>query len=419
MTPEGWKTRSLREACSEIYRYPSFYGMEKPEAGIPVIRGEHINNDGTISTDWSDYWHVSSDLSDQYPRTKVAVGDIVMSVRGTVGRYGQVGPEHVEAQVSPNLIRLSPNKTSVSPEYFFYALEPAVRLLLSTSVAATTISSLRASDIQKAHILLPPLPEQKKIAAILGSVDEAIQATQAVIDQTRKVKQGLLAQLLTRGIGHTRFKKTEIGEIPEEWEVTRVGDVSRFQSGFPFKSNEFSRDGDRLLRGSNVGVGRLVWDVGSTCFFPTVRREEFSEYVLYEGDIIVAMDRPFISEGFKIARVTSDDVPALLLQRVGRFREYSGIERDYLWFLLQSSYVMGHLQIQQKGTDLPHISKSEIEDAQIPLPPDDEQKAIVAILTSIESEILESNRVCESLKRQKMGLMQDLLTGRIRVMGAA
>ena len=74
---------------------------------------------------------------------------------------------------------------------------------------------------------LPPLPEQKKIAAILSSVDEAIGATEAVIAQTRRVKEGLLQDLLTRGIRrggrpHTRFKETVIGEIPESWEVLRV-----------------------------------------------------------------------------------------------------------------------------------------------------------------------------------------------------
>ena len=78
-------------------------------------------------------------------------------------------------------------------------------------------------------LLLPPLPEQTKIAAILSSVDEAIAATQSVIDQTRKVKQGLLQDLLTRGIGHTRFKQTEIGEIPEAWEVKRLDSVVKLK----------------------------------------------------------------------------------------------------------------------------------------------------------------------------------------------
>jgi type I restriction enzyme S subunit len=82
-----------------------------------------------------------------------------------------------------------------------------------------TVANLPGLDVLKIKVALPPLSEQKKIAAILSSVDEAIASTQAVIDQTRKVKQGLLQQLLTCGIGHTKFKESVIGKIPETWEV--------------------------------------------------------------------------------------------------------------------------------------------------------------------------------------------------------
>lgn len=88
------------------------------------------------------------------------------------------------------------------------------------------------------RVPLPPLPEQKKIAAILSSVDEAIQAKRAVIEQTRRVKEGLLQDLLTRGIGHTRFKQTEIGEIPDAWKVRHLRQItqSRDSQRIPLKA---------------------------------------------------------------------------------------------------------------------------------------------------------------------------------------
>jgi type I restriction enzyme, S subunit len=90
-------------------------------------------------------------------------------------------------------------------------------------------------------VLVPPLPEQQKIAAILSSVDDAIAATRKAIEQTKRVKQGLLQTLLTRGIGHTRFKKTEIGEIPEEWAVVAFKELFSLRSGKP--RPELSEDG--------------------------------------------------------------------------------------------------------------------------------------------------------------------------------
>ena len=95
----------------------------------------------------------------------------------------------------------------------------------SLLVAGSTVKGVSVAEIKKLSMTRPPLPEQKKIAAILSSVDQAINATQAVIDQTRKVKEGLLQDLLTRGIGHTRFKQTEVGEIPEGWEISTLGAV--------------------------------------------------------------------------------------------------------------------------------------------------------------------------------------------------
>ena len=82
---------------------------------------------------------------------------------------------------------------------------------------------MRAGDIERLEIPLPRIPEQHKIAAILSSVDDAIEKTQAVIDQVQVVKRGLMQELLTRGLPgrHTRFKQTEIGEIPESWDRSR------------------------------------------------------------------------------------------------------------------------------------------------------------------------------------------------------
>ena len=104
-------------------------------------------------------------------------------------------------------------------------------------------------------VLLPPFPEQRKIAAILSSVDDAIAATRKVIEQTKRVKQGLLQTLMTRGIGHTRFKAVPadwvtgkpsgLEEIPNEWEVTRLTDVARLESGHtPARGREDYWGGD-------------------------------------------------------------------------------------------------------------------------------------------------------------------------------
>ena len=278
--------------------------------------------------------------------------------------------------------------------------------------------NLRFEELARIELkFVPSYDQQELIATILSSVDEAIEKTQAVIKQVQVVKRGLMQRLLTRGLPgcHTRFKQTVIGEIPEEWECAQLGCRTELQPGFAFKSQDFSVTGDRLIRGANVGVGGLKWTDDTTKYFPSARRIEVQDYVIREGDIVVAMDRPFIKDGFKIARVTVEDMPALLLQRVGRFRRYREVTPEYLWYLLQSHYVKTHLQVSQKGTDLPHVSKAEIESSFCPFPPVREQEHIAVCLDSLEGFVSRLEIEQQQVSRLRLGLMSILLTGELRV----
>src|SRR6266850_4555424 len=171
-----WKSAPLREICKEIYRYPSFYGMEKHARGVPVIRGEHLLPNGTISTDWADYWFVSEEYAGRFPKTRLHLHDLVMSVRGSIGTFARVGPDHVGAQISPNLIRLSPDPKQIEPVFFYYALKgSAAGDFITSTSSSSAVPAIRASDIKLAEIPRPPVTEQRAIAHILGTLDDKIQ----------------------------------------------------------------------------------------------------------------------------------------------------------------------------------------------------------------------------------------------------
>ena len=148
-------------------------------------------------------------------------------------------------------------------------------------------------------------------------------------------------------------------------------------------NGEYSASGDRLLRGSNVGVNRILWDSDVTCYWPTERRNEVVDYILSTGDLVIAMDRPFIFEGFKTARIKDSDLPALLLQRVGRFRLTDNITSDYLWAFLHCESFKWQLLRMQKGTDLPHISRFDVEGVLIPALGLAEQAAVADLFSSL------------------------------------
>lgn len=149
----------------------------------------------------------------------------------------------------------------------------------------------KLEDWLRYEVPLPPLPEQKKIAAILSAVDEAIQATEAVIAQTRRVKEGLLQDLLTRGIGHTRFKQTEIGEIPEEWEVRRLGRLAEFvTSGSRGWGQYYAKEGALFVRITNLTRESISIDLTDAKYVALPSgTAEAKRTRLVDGDILVSI----------------------------------------------------------------------------------------------------------------------------------
>ena len=152
---------------------------------------------------------------------------------------------------------------------------------------------------------LPPLDEQKRIAEILWAADETVENYARSYDATWDTLIALSNKYFPFPTGHQAQVQAELGGF------------CVLQPGHALKSREYSKQGDRLLRCSNVGVNATVWTEEVTRYWPTERRSEAIDYILNANDIVMAMDSPFISEGFKIARLTESDIPCLLLQREG------------------------------------------------------------------------------------------------------
>ena len=413
MTPSGWQTGTIGELSTLLTGgTPSRQRDDFWDGDIPWMSSGEIHQKRVAETRET---ITDAGLAGSNARW-IPEGAVMVALNGQGKTRGTVAVLTRRMTCNQSLAAILPRQDALVTDYLFQYLSAKYDEIRRLTGAGGR-NGLNLALIRSIRVACPPLAEQRTIAAILSSVDDAIEKTQAVIDQVQVVKRGLMQELLTRGLPgrHTRFKQTEIGEMPKGWESAPLGSRAELQPGFAFKSRDFSAGGDRLLRGSNVGIGRLVWTEGKTEYFPSERRAEVEDYELRDGDIVVAMDRPFVSDGFKVARVTADDLPTLLLQRVGRFRRYRGLMSGYLWHLLQSGYVQGHLQIAQKGTDLPHISKTEIESSICPLPPIDEQESIATFLDTLDvySTRLEKER--RQATKLKTGLMSVLLTGELRV----
>lgn len=181
--------------------------------------------------------------------------------------------------------------------------------------------------------------------------------------------------------------------------MDRLADHVDLLTGFPFKSASYTSDdsGTRLVRGDNVIQGALRWE--NAARWPTDSQDDIDRYRLEPGDVVLAMDRPWIEAGLKYARIGQDDVPSLLVQRVACLRARSDLHQGFLFYLIGSRAFTDHVLAVQTGTAVPHISGTQILEFQFRLAPYAEQEAIATVLGALDDKIEQNRRTARALER--------------------
>jgi restriction endonuclease S subunit len=298
----------------------------------------------------------------------------------------------------------------------FFQTELGVRLLGDASPGGAgrnrTLNQKFAAEIP---VPVPPLAEQKKIASILSSVDEAIEATQAVIDQLQVVKKAMMAELLTRGLPgrHTRFKQTEIGEVPEAWEVVPLSDVAFVQTGIA--KGKGVEEGVELpyLRVANVQDGRVDLTEMKRIL---VEQRSVDRYSLRSGDVLFTEggDADKLGRGC-VWRGQID--PCLHQNHVFAVRtEQPRLVPEFLSYWAASPRGKAYfLDCAKQTTNLASINSTQLKAFPVPLAPPDEQAAIVRAIGSVDERTASETQVGSQLRGLKEALMSVLLTGEVRV----
>lgn len=404
----GWKGLKAEEYVEDGYIF----------LATPNLKGHQI--------DFHNVAHITKWRYDESPEIQLRIGDVLIVKDGsTLGICSFV--RHLPRPTTVNgSIAVVRAKHSLDPEFLFHFVTgDEFQKLISLKKAGLGVPHLFQADLREFPVSLPSLPEQHKIARILTTLDELIEKTEALIAKYQSVKQGMMHDLFTRGVnehGHLRptydeapelYKESELGWIPKEWGAGSLGTIADLQVGYAFKSAWFKDSGGiRLLRGENVGYGTPDWKEAK--WLPHRIADGYQEYLLYPGDVIIGMDRTFTKSGFKISQLREEDCPSLLVQRVGKFVP-SRCEADFLRALLSYRQYHFALKQQEKGMDIPHLSQSEILAPTIPIPTAAEQQQVAERILSCDKKLEAERVVLAKLRLQKTGLMQDLLTGKVRV----
>ncbi|WP_292986292.1 restriction endonuclease subunit S [Pantoea sp.] len=361
--PEGWvKTDLQNVALWGSGGTPSRSHDEYYNGNIPWIKTGDLGP--KIITDASEY------LTDEGIKNSSAKffskGSVAIAMYGaTIGKTSILG---IDATTNQACAVGSPLDGIITTLFLYYFLlnEKSAFIKKGKGGAQPNISQ---SVIKDHMICLPPLAEQKIIAEKLDTLLAQVDSTKARLEQIPKILKRFRLAVLASSLN---------GKIINQNYKEKNSVLSSFVSidmGNAFKSSEFSETGIPLLRGQNIEPGSLRWD--ETKRFPLEKLRKFSHLFINEGDIILAMDRPIISSGLKLAKAKEIDIPCVLVQRVARFKDFKGLLPDYLYLLLKDLAFINYIQPNQTGSDIPHISGKQILNFNCNIPPLPEQREIV------------------------------------------
>lgn len=266
--------------------------------------------------------------------------------------------------------------------------------------------------LKEIDVPVPPLPEQERIVAKLDSVfahmEEAKQGLEKIPVLLKEFRQAVLTQAVTGKL----TEEWREGKIIEEWETKTLKDITKMDVGYAFKSNEFVSSGIRLLRGQNIEPGSLRWT--DTQYFPEIKLKDLKHLFINEGDVILAMDRPIVSNGLKLAIAEKSDLPCVLVQRVARFTETNDIINKFLSYIIGSQDCIRHLFSNQTGSQIPHISGDQILKYTLKVPTIQEQTEIVSRVEALFSKADAIEAQYKKLKVQINQLPQAVLAKAFR-----
>jgi type I restriction enzyme S subunit len=406
--PKEWNLIDLSELSELITKgtTPTTNGFPYLEDGVNFVKVESIHSNGSFIP--SMFAHVGSDCHHSFKRSQLNEGDILFTIAGALGRSAIVKKDILPANTNQAVAIIRLNDLDNKDYIFHYLRGNRVKELIKRINVSTAQANLSLGQINKFKIPLPPLPEQQKIAEILSTVDAKIEIIDQQISETQELKKGLMQQLLTKGIGHTEFKDSALGKIPKSWEVNKIGETCHsFAGGTPKRSvKEYYKNGTiSWVKSGEVDNDNITSAKESVT---ELAINETSTRLIKSKSILVAL---YGATAGKVGVLKIDACSNQAVLAINSNVDF--ISNQFLYHFLKS--ITKTLLDLCQGSGQPNLSKKIIDNVNIPIPQKGEQQKIATILTTTDEKLQVLSEKKTSYQELKQGLMQQLLTGKVRV----
>lgn len=419
--PEKWETVKLKYVFKLVYRYPNYYGISYVSNGVMEIRGEMLKGKGKIDFKNLAPRYISEETSSRFPLTRLEVGDIVMSVRGTMGKIGLIDNLTENSNITANLLRLSPRKHVTFPKYLTYLMESNLFLEeLKNYSNKTTIMTITVPNLLNIDIPVPNTDLQKEISDYLdqktSEIDALIADKEKMITLLEEKRQAVITETVTKGLDpNVKMKDSGIewiGEIPAHWEVVKVGHAFYITLGKMIQPTLKNNNEKQVpyLKAQNIQNNYISYESVEKMF---ASPSEVDKYNIEKGDLLVC-------EGGEVARsaIAEESLDDYIFQNaLHRVRGSKNGNLYYLHYLLNIVRSSGYIDILVNRATIAHFTRDKFSSLKIPLPSYSEQNKIIEYLNKEVNDIKSVQQIIieqiSKLKEYRESLIYEAVTGKI------
>ena len=400
--PEDWEIRKMGQ-CFYLKGRIGWQGLKAHEfqkQGPFLVTGTDFEN-GHIN--WSKCYHITMQRFMQDTKIQVFENDVLITKDGTIGKLAFVNNVPGLVSLNSHLLIIRPLFKDIYNLYVYYHLKgKSFSDYVDATHTGTTMASLSQEKIANYKLILPSYDEQKCIATTLSNIDALISELGKLIEKKRAIKQGAMQQLLT---GKKRLKG-----FKGEWCEIMLGEVAEILNGdrserYP-QNNEIQKRGIPFINAGHITDGKI--DFTNMDYITRKKYNSMSGAKLQKGDILVCL-RGSLGKNAKVEFSEGTVASSLCVIR-------TRIDKDYLCAILNSFYFSDFIKAENNGSSQPNLSAASVLNFLFPLPPTlGEQSAIANVLSLMDSEISTLEARLEKYTAIKQGMMQQLLTGKIRL----
>jgi len=412
---------------TEIGEFPSTWEVNRVDSAFDIQQGKQVssrNRDGEHQRPFlrtkNVFWN-RLDLADldemhfseaEQSRLELRANDLLVCEGGSIGRTALWKNEVQGCLYQNHLHRLRAKGDKAHPQFGVYWLWYAfdVAKLYFGRGNVTTIPNLSQSKLAELPMAIPPLPEQKKIAHILSTVQRAIEAQERFIATTTELKKALMQKLFTEGLRNEPQKQTEIGPVPESWEVMELASVCRFQSG-----------GTPSKQKPEFWQGTIPWVSPKDMKRPRLNEAEdhISQEALESGSKLAPAGSVFVVvRGMILAKtvpVALAEVPMAINQDMKAIVPGAKLRSDFLLYALEAFRENLFKKVGRSGHGTCTLMGHEVAAFKIPLPDLNTQEEIARALALVDTKSSSARAKQSALQDLFRTLLHDLMTAKVRV----